>query len=122
MTSVRTSLHKAGLPPGQLHEERVSLRTGRDARLAKSSRTDVAGIRHRSEVGKRTRQEVLELYPGEPRFGAIGLPAVVDDTELEEPARSEQLHALQHFAGRGLIELDDRVVARRPVRRRAPQV
>jgi hypothetical protein len=51
-----------------------------------------------SELGKRTRQEVLDLRPGEPRFGAVGLPAVVDDTELEEPARSEQLHALQGFA------------------------
>src|SRR4030095_13278772 len=75
-----------------------------------------------SELGKRTRQEVLDLCPGEPRFGAVGLPAVVDDTELEEPARSEQLHALQGFPGRCLIQLHERVFSRRPVGRSAPQV
>ena len=75
-----------------------------------------------SELGKRTRQEVLDLRPGEPRFGAVGLPAVVDDTELEEPARSEQLHALQGFAGRCLIQLHERVFSRRPVGRSAPQM
>ena len=56
------------------------------------------------------------MRPGQ-RFGAVGLPTVVDDTELEEPARSEQLHALEGFAVRCLIQLHEWVFARRPVGR-----
>ena len=94
---------------GDDHQGETQLRAVADSTDAMVRDLGEACSRSASELGKRPRQEVLDLRPGEPGFGAVGFPAVVDDTELEEPARSEQLHALQGFAGRCLIQLHKRV-------------